>query len=156
MNDQHWMRLAIEQARAGIATGGSPFGAVVVLGDELVSANHNEVWHTTDPTAHAEIVAIRRAAANLKEINLAGCRMYTTCEPCPMCAAAIHWARIDEVFFGASIADARHAGFNELEMPIDELYRHGGSHVKLHRNLLAVDCAGLFQEFLKQNPGKTY
>lgn len=156
MDDQDWMRLAVEQARKGIASGGSPFGAVVVRGDELVSANHNEVWHTTDPTAHAEIVAIRRAASNLRKIDLSGCRMFTTCEPCPMCASAIHWARIDEVYFGASIADAQLAGFNELDLAIDELYRRGGSPVKLNRGLLAAECAGLFKEFLQRNPGKTY
>ena len=156
MDDQHWMRLAVEQARKGIASGGSPFVAVVVRGDELVSANHNEVWHTTDPTAHAEIVAIRRAAAKLKSITLAGCRMYTTCEPCPMCASAIHWCRLDAVYCGATIADAQTAGFNELTLAIEELYRRGGSKVQVHRNLLSPECAALFQEFLKRNPDRLY
>lgn len=150
------MQLAIDQARKGIATGGSPFGAVVVRGDQMVSANHNEVWHTTDPTAHAEIVAIRRAAANLKTIDLSGCRMYTTCEPCPMCASAIHWARFDAVYCGATIADAQQAGFNELELAIEELYKRGGSKVQVHRNLLTPECAALFKEFLQRNPNKLY
>src|SRR5215510_6620237 len=94
---ENWMQLAVEQARAGIAAGQSPFGALIVRDGSLVASGHNEVWKRTDPSAHAEVVAIQRAAAALRTIDLAGCTMYTTCEPCPMCAAAIHWAKIDAV-----------------------------------------------------------
>jgi len=149
------MSLAIEQARAGIAAGQSPFGAVVVRGDRLVAAGHNEVWKRTDPTAHAEVVAVQRAAAALKTIDLSGCVIYTTCEPCPMCAAAIHWARLDECVFGATIADAAGAGFNELRLAIADVYRTGGSGVRLVAGVAQARCAALFDEW-KRARGRAY
>src|SRR6266487_1103214 len=103
MDHERWMTLAIEQARAGIAAGQSPFGAVVVRRGEALAAAHNEVWARTDPTAHAEIMAIEAAARRLGTIDLSGCVLYTTCEPCPMCASAAHWSRLDEVVCGATI-----------------------------------------------------
>ena len=101
MEHEKWMRQAFEEARAGIEEGQTPFGAIVVRGGAVVARGHNEVWATTDPTAHAEVVAIRRAALALGTIDLGGCVMYTTCEPCPMCAAAISFARIRRLYFGA-------------------------------------------------------
>src|SRR5688572_12536560 len=97
------MRLAIGKADEGILAGQSPFGAVVVQDGEVVTAAHNTVWRDVDPTAHAEINAIRDAAARLQRIDLSGCMMFTTCEPCPMCLAAIHWAKFDAVIYGATI-----------------------------------------------------
>jgi len=155
MDRERWMRLAIEQARAGIASGQSPFGAVVLRGEQVVGAGHNEVWKRGDPTAHAEIVAIQRAAATLKGIDLSGCVLCTTTEPCPMCAAAIHWARLDECVFGAAIADAATAGFNELRVPISGLYAEGGSRVRLVGGVLAPECAALFAEW-KARSGRAY
>jgi tRNA(Arg) A34 adenosine deaminase TadA len=152
MDDAHWMRHAIAQARAGIAAGQSPFGAVVVRGERLVAAGHNEVWRRCDPTAHAEIVAIQRAAAALDTIDLSGCVLYTTCEPCPMCAAAIHWSKLDAVCYGAAIADAQRAGFTELTLPADELYRRGASPVQIRAGVLAAPCAALFEEWLAGAP----
>src|SRR5262249_32268109 len=130
MDHERWMALAIEQARAGIAAGQSPFGAVIVRDQALVAAGYNEVWRRGDPTAHAEIVVIQRVAAALGTINLSGCRLYTTTEPCPMCAAAVHWARLDGCVYGASIADAAAAGFSELHLAASELWRQGGSPVR--------------------------
>ena len=141
------MGLAVERARAGIAAGQSPFGAVIVKGDALVAAGHNEVWKRIDPTAHAEVVTIQRAAAALGTIDLSGCTMFTTCEPCPMCAAAIHWARLDECVYGATIADAARAGFNELHLAVGEVYRIGRSMVRLGPGVLNAECAGLFGEW---------
>ncbi len=155
--DEHeaWMREAIRAARAGLAAGQSPFGSVIVRGGALVAAGHNEVWQRTDPTAHAEVVTIQRAAGALGRIDLGGCVLYSTCEPCPMCAAAIHWARLDAVYFGATIADARGAGFNELGVGIDELYRSGGSGVRVVTGVLAAECAELFREW-RDRAGKAY
>lgn len=153
---EHWMRLAIEQARKGIASGQSPFGAVVVRRDVLVGAGHNEVWHRTDPTAHAEVVCIQNTAKALRTIDLTGCVMYTTTEPCPMCASAIHWSRLDAVYFGASIADADGAGFHELSVPIEDIYTKGGSTTKAHRGVLAKECAALFQEWKSASKCKPY
>jgi tRNA(Arg) A34 adenosine deaminase TadA len=149
------MRLAIDQARAGIGAGQSPFGAVIVLAGEVVGAGHNEVWKRTDPTAHAEIVAIGRAAARLSRIDLSGCTVYTTCEPCPMCAAAIHWARADQVVWGAAIDDAAAAGFNELRLDARGLYSRGGSPTRTLAGVLQGPCAALFEEW-KRAGGRAY
>ena len=90
-----FMQLAIEAARKGMSTNmGGPFGAVIVRDNEVIAVAHNEVLGTNDPTAHAEIVAIRRATEKLKRFDLSDCSIYSTCEPCPMCLSAIHWAGI--------------------------------------------------------------
>lgn len=150
-----WMAEAIAQARKGISSGQSPFGAVIVKDGRVVARGHNEVWLRTDPTAHAEVVALQRAAAALQAIDLTGCDMYTTCEPCPMCASAAHWARVSRVFFGATIDDAETAGFHELILPAAEVYRIGKSPVVLVSGVLQRECAALFGEFLKAR-GRVY
>ncbi|HRJ49604.1 MAG: nucleoside deaminase [Phycisphaeraceae bacterium] len=154
-DDDHWMGLAIDAARSGIASGQSPFGAVIVRGDDLIASAHNVVWKTTDPTAHAEVACIRGACQALGTISLAGCRMYTTCEPCPMCAAAIHWSRLDSVAYGAGIADALRAGFTELDVPCEKLLREGASRVQTRPGLGAQRCAALFDEWLAAR-GRAY
>jgi len=156
MDHELWMRQAIEQARAAIVSGQTPFGAVIVRKDCLIAAGHNEVWHRCDPTAHAEVVAIQRAAKNLQTIDLSGCVMYTTCEPCPMCAAAIHWSKLDEVVYGATIADAKKAGFSELTLPVEQVYRIGGSPVRIVAGVLVQDCAALFDEWIAAAVSRTY
>lgn len=98
------MRAAIVEARAGAAQGNLPVGSVVVKDKEIVARGHNEVDSGTDPTAHAEMLALRRAGAALRTPVLSGCTLYTTLEPCPMCAAALAWARIDGVVIGALFA----------------------------------------------------
>src|SRR5262245_65021229 len=99
MSDDDYMRMAVRIAEQGIAAGQTPFGEVIVRDDKLVAEGHNCVWLTGDPTAHAEVVTIRKAAAALRTISLTGCTMYTTCEPCPMCLSAIHWSKIDTVYY---------------------------------------------------------
>ena len=141
------MQLAIATARQGIAKGQTPFGCAIVLGDAPVAASHNQVWLTTDITAHAEITALREACRRTGQVHLAGAMVATTCEPCPMCMAALHWARVGTVYFGATIADAASAGFNELAVPARELLERGGSTVKLIPGLLREECAALFAEW---------
>lgn len=153
--DEHWMELAIEAARRGIGGGQSPFGAVIVRGDELVADTHNIVWKTTDPTAHAEVTCIREACRKLGVIKLGDCRMYTTCEPCPMCASAIHWSGLASVAYGATIADAEGAGFSELRMPCERLLVEGGSPVRIRTGLMQEQCAALFGEW-KRAGGRSY
>src|SRR5437660_8349500 len=114
MSDEAYMRLAIQKTREGIAAGQSPFGSVIVQGGQVVAATHNTVWRDGDPTAHAEVNCIRATARALGTIFLHGCALYSTTEPCPMCLSAIHWAKIERVVYGASIADAAAAGFSEL------------------------------------------
>ncbi len=143
------MEQAIDAARAGIAAGQSPFGAVIVRSNDggLVAATHNTVWMTVDPTAHAEVNCLRAAASELKTIDLSGHTMYSTCEPCPMCLAAIHWAKIDRVVFGATIDDAASAGFKELRVAAQTLAELGRSPLIVESGLLQTECARLFDEW---------
>jgi tRNA(Arg) A34 adenosine deaminase TadA len=105
------MNRAIELAN--ISTGG-PFGAVIMNNDGIViGEGHNEVTLNNDPTAHAEMVAIRRACSTIKNFNLEGCTIYTSCEPCPMCLAACYWARIDKIYYSNTRVDAANIGFSD-------------------------------------------
>src|SRR4051794_26741521 len=107
MDPSGFMAEAIRLAMDGVAAGrGGPFGAVVVKTGQIIGRGCNEVTSKNDPTAHAEIVAIREAAKSLGVFHLTGCELYTTCEPCPMCLAAIYWARIDRYYFGCTAQDA--------------------------------------------------
>ncbi|HUA82556.1 MAG TPA: nucleoside deaminase [Bryobacteraceae bacterium] len=109
-----FMARAIELAMENVRSGrGGPFAAVVVDQDRVVATGTNIVTSANDPTAHAEIVAIRAACAALKTFRLEECEIYTTCEPCPMCLGAIYWARLRAVYFGATAVDAAAAGFDD-------------------------------------------
>ena len=110
-----YMRLAVEAAKDGMQRNlGGPFGAVIVRNGEVIAVAHNEVLGTNDPTAHAEVVALRRATAKLGRFHIPECEIYSTCEPCPMCLAAIHWAGITKLFFGADRHDAACGGFDDV------------------------------------------
>lgn len=150
------MEEAIAVARQAIADGQSPFGAVIVGEDRLLAASYNHVWAKLDPTAHAEVEVIRMAAAERHQIDLSGCVIYSTCEPCPMCMAAIHWARLDAVVYGASIADAAAAGFNELRLSALELVERGGSAVRVEGGCLAGLCQALFTEWREAGLSRAY
>ena len=114
MMENRFMKAAIDIAIAGMEMGkGGPFGAVVVCNGEIIAAASNEVLSSNDPTAHAEINAIRRACEKLGSFQLSGCELYTTCEPCPMCMGAIYWARPSIVYFAATREDAAAAGFDD-------------------------------------------
>ena len=109
-----FLRRAIALAVANVTSGrGGPFGAVIVREGKIVGEGANSVTATHDPTAHAEVTAIRAAAKALGTFTLAGCELYTSCEPCPMCLAASYWARLDAVYYGACAADAAKAGFDD-------------------------------------------
>ncbi len=156
MEAEALMRLAIERARAGVAAGQSPFGCAIALGEEVIACEHNQVLASLDATAHAEIVALRTACARLRDVHLHGTIVATTCEPCPMCMAALHWARVHKVYFGASIADATAAGFNELHIPATEMVRQGRSGVSLTGGVLGAECAALFKEWRATGRARTY
>lgn len=112
--DERFMRRAIALAQQGIDAGaGGPFGAVIVKDDEVIGEGYNQVTSTNDPTAHAEVVAIRNACRNLNAFQLDGCVLYTSCEPCPMCLGAIYWARPLRVFYAATREDAAKIGFDD-------------------------------------------
>ena len=116
--DQQFLTRAVELARKNVETGGGPFGAVIVKDNQVVAECANQVIAIPDPTAHAEIQAIRQAALNLNSFNLTGSTLYTSCEPCPMCLSAIYWSRISRVVFASDRNDADRAGFRD-----DLLYR---------------------------------
>ncbi len=108
------MREAIKLADAGMRGGrGGPFGCVIVRKGEIVARGNNRVTSTNDPTAHAEVTAIREACTALKTFQLDDCELYTSCEPCPMCLSAIYWARIPEVYYGNTRSDAAAIGFDD-------------------------------------------
>lgn len=108
-----FMALALELARTSIETGGGPFGAVVVRGVEVLGRGANRVVPNRDPSAHAEVMAIRDAASTLGTHDLQGCEIYTSCEPCPMCLGAIHWARLARIHYACDRSDAAAAGFDD-------------------------------------------
>ena len=120
------MREAIRLASANVENGGGPFGAVIARGGEIIATGVNRVTANCDPTAHAEVSAIRAAAQKLGTFNLSGCEIYSSCEPCPMCLGAIYWARLDRLFYGNTKADAARIGFDdafiytELALPLSE------------------------------------
>jgi tRNA(Arg) A34 adenosine deaminase TadA len=133
MREQHmsekdllFMRRAVELSSESIKRGGGPFGAVITKNGEIVSENCNQVTVLNDPTAHAEIGAIREAARKLNSFDLSGCNIYISCEPCPMCLGAIYWARIGKVFFANTRSDAENIGFDdsfiyeEISRPLQE------------------------------------
>jgi tRNA(Arg) A34 adenosine deaminase TadA len=113
-SDAYFMRMAIDLATANVVSGaGGPFGAVVVKNGTVVATGVNQVTATHDPTAHAEVTAIRAATAAMGHFELIGCTIYSSCEPCPMCLGAIYWSRLDALYFGSTAQDAAAAGFDD-------------------------------------------
>lgn len=119
-NEKLQLRRAVEIAGAGIEKGGGPFGAVITLNGKIIAEAGNRVVLNSDPTAHAEVLAIRAAAEYLKSHDLSKCILYTSCEPCPMCLGAIYWAGIKKVVYGCDRIDAEEAGFSD-KLIYDEL-----------------------------------
>jgi guanine deaminase len=138
------IQLSIEKCQAGE---GGPFGAVVVRNDEVVGRGWNRVTSTRDPTAHAEMTAIRDACRRLDTFSLAGSDIYTSCEPCPMCLAAIYWARLDRVYYAATRQDAAAAGFDDSRI-YDELAMDIGSRSVPMVQDLHDEACGAFRAWL--------
>ena len=126
MTKEDLMRRAIALAVDNVANGGGPFGAVIARDDEIVAEGVNRVTANHDPTAHAEVSAIRAACSQLQTFDLTGCEIYTSCEPCPMCLGAIYWAHLDRIFYGANQHDAAAINFDdafiyrELAVPVEQ------------------------------------
>ena len=120
------MRRAIRLSLENVKKGGGPFGAVIVKDGKIISSGTNKVTLKNDPTAHAEIDAIRRASKNLNSFDLSGCELYTSCEPCPMCLSAIYWARISRIYYGNTKKDAAKIVFiddfiyKEIDKPLEK------------------------------------
>ncbi len=111
--EKYFMARAIELAKESVNKGGGPFGAVIVKDGEIVAEGANSVTLNNDPTAHAEVCAIRNACATLDTFNLTGCEIYSSCEPCPMCLSAIYWARLDALYYAATRSDAAEINFDD-------------------------------------------
>lgn len=150
------MRFAIKKAREGIKKGQSPFAACIVKKDKVVVCIHNAVWKTTDITAHAEVLAIRRVCKILNTINLKGCVLYSTCEPCPMCFSAIHWAKISKIIYGTRIKDAKKIGFSELSISDKKLKQLGKSPVKIVADYMRKENLEIFKEWFKRKDRRVY
>ncbi len=113
--DNFWLQRTIELATENVASGGGPFGALIVRDGGLIAEGQNRVTATLDPTAHAEVVAIRSACLSVGDFSLAGATLYTSCEPCPLCLSAALWSRVDRVVFAADRNDAAAGGFDDRE-----------------------------------------
>ena len=111
--NEKFMRKAIALSVDNIKNGGGPFGAVIVKDGKIIATGVNRVTANTDPTAHAEVNVIRKASKKLGTFDLAGCEIYTSCEPCPMCLGAVYWAHLDKMYYGNTKADAKNIGFDD-------------------------------------------
>lgn len=144
-----FMKIAIEEAMTGIRAGhGGPFGCVIVRDGKVVGQGHNEVVKRKDPTCHGEVMAIRDACKKLGRYDLSGCELYTTAEPCPMCAGAIMWANIAKVYYGCNIADTDSIGFRDkqfYEAPED-----------ISEELDREECLKVFAEYAALKNKKNY
>ena len=143
-----FLRRAIALATQNVVSGaGGPFAAVIVRDGNIVGEGVNTVTETNDPTAHGEVNAIRAAAKALGTFTLAGCELYTSCEPCPMCLSACYWARLDAVYYGASAADAARAGFDDAFL-YDELRKPAAGRQLPSTQLLGDEAWASFQAWL--------
>ena len=143
-----FLRRAISLATENVVTGrGGPFAAVIVRDGKIVGEGVNTVTASHDPTAHGEVNAIRAATRALGTFSLAGCELYTSCEPCPMCLAAAYWARVDAIYFGASAADAARAGFDDAFL-YEEMRKSLGERSLPSSQLIGDEAWASFQAWL--------
>jgi tRNA(Arg) A34 adenosine deaminase TadA len=146
MTKEELMRMAINISRRSVAGGGGPFGAVIARDGKVIATGANHVTLSCDPTAHAEVSAIREACAAEKDFKLEGCEIYSSCEPCPMCLAAIYWAGIGRIYFANTRADAARIGFDDSviydQIPLDPAKRTVPSE-----QLLGSEAAEAFAEW---------
>ena len=150
------MRLAIACAHQGIKKGQTPFGSCIVKGHKVIACNHNLVWKNNNIILHAEMAAIGSACKVLRTIDLSGCTIYSTCEPCPMCFSACHWARISRIVFGCSIKDARSFGFNEMALSNLKLKQLIKSKIKIVSKIAVKENIELFEFWQAQGKARVY
>ena len=141
-DDERFMRMAIELSKQSVEKGGGPFGAVIVRDGEVIASGSNSVTLLNDPTAHAEVCAIREACRREGTFSLKGCTIYTSCEPCPMCLSSIYWAGIDRIFYANTRGDAAAIDFDDSfiydQIPMDPADRAIPSSQLLHEEALAA------------------
>lgn len=141
MNSEDFMRLALEEAKKGDA----PYGAVIVKDNQVVALAHNTVKRDSDPSAHAEINVIRNLTAQLQNPSLEGYTIYTTGEPCPMCATACVWTGISEIVYGASIEDLVSVNQSQINISCEEIIAKSFRKIKVQRGVLREECLKLFK-----------
>lgn len=156
MQQQQFMKAAIALSLEAIRAGrGGPYGAVVVKDGEIIGQGMNEVTSTNDPTAHAEMTAIRQACERVGNWHLAGCELYTSCEPCPMCLGAIYWARLDKVYYGNTKEVAAQFGFNSQYF-YDEVAKPREQRQLSMQPLMAEAAVAAFEEWKSQPNQQSY
>lgn len=154
--DEKFMRCAIELAQKGVAENeGGPFGAVIVKDGEIIGEGWNRVTSTNDPTAHAEVVAIRNACANLNSFQLEGCTVYASCEPCPMCLGAIYWARPAKLVFACTKTDAAEIGFDD-QFIYEEIEKNPANRQIQTVNLMREEGLKAFKNWAKKSDKTEY
>lgn len=150
-----FMREAIKLSAESVRSGGGPFGAVIVRDGEIIARGENRVTVCNDPTAHAEVSAIREAAARLGTYDLSGCEIYSSCEPCPMCLGAIYWARLDKLYYAGTRADAANVGFDDAhiyeELPLEPSQRELPTE-----SLLREEAQRVFEAWAEKADKKEY
>ena len=150
-----FMREAIKLSAESVRSGGGPFGAVIVRDGEIIARGENRVTVCNDPTAHAEVSAIREAAARLGTYDLSGCELYSSCEPCPMCLGAIYWARLDKLYYAGTRADAANVGFDDAhiyeELPLEPSQRELPTET-----LLREEAQRVFEAWAEKADKKEY
>ena len=144
MANPEFMREAIRLSIENVKNGGGPFGAVIVKDDQIIATGTNRVTANHDPTAHAEVSAIREACRRLDTFDLEGCEIYTSCEPCPMCLGAIYWAHINKIYYGNNKTDAAAIGFDD-SLIYDELALPREKRQKAMENLLPEEAIAAFE-----------
>ena len=145
MLSEEFMQLAIQRAREGMAQGQPPYGACLVKESKVIACVHNVNRATMDPTAHAEIQALREACVKLQSLDLTGCTIYSTCEPCPMCFTACHNARVSRIVYGASLADSPHAGRRGRTISSSQMKELLESPIRLIGGFLRDEAMQLFK-----------
>jgi guanine deaminase len=151
--DKAFMVRAIQLSVDNVRTGrGGPFGTVIVKEGIVIAEAANQVTATNDPTAHAEMLAIRQACQKLHRFELRGCDLYTSCEPCPMCLGAIYWARIDKVYFGNLAADAAKIGFDDSAIYAEITQPHSQREIPMIQ-MMRAEALAAFRAW-EENPGK--
>ncbi len=154
--EERFMNEAIALSELGVKNNeGGPFGCIVVKNDVIIGRGYNKVTSTNDPTAHAEIIAIREACKNINTFQLEGCEIYTSCEPCPMCLGAIYWARPEVIYYANTRSDAAYIGFDD-SMIYDEMNTHINKRKIPVINLGREEAQKIFVEWINKKDRTTY
>ena len=154
--DTRFMREAIAVAHQGVRAGQSPFGACVVREGRVIARAHNTVLRDGDPSAHAEVNAVRAAGVALGSHDLSGCTVYATGEPCPMCLACCYWAHVPRIVFGSLLADSEAIGFGELPYVPADLLANAVRPIEIAGGLLRDECLGIFRAWKARGGRDTY